>query len=213
LTQLVEQYGYLAVFSLIALEALGIPLPGETTLITAALFAGATHELHIVAVIAAAAAGAIIGYSLSFMIGFWGGYRLLVRFGSLIRLDQPKVKLARYLFVRHGGKLVFFGRFVPILRAYGALLAGTLRMNPGRFFIFNALGGIAWTALYGGAAYFFGKEVERASRPVALVIGVIALVLMVIIVMVTRRYERQLEETAERAFPGPLPGYPGGEPL
>jgi membrane protein DedA with SNARE-associated domain len=182
-------------------------------LITAALFAGATHELQILGVIGAAATGAIIGYSLSFLLGFWGGYRLLVRFGSVVRLDQPKVKVARYLFVRHGGKLVFFGRFVPILRAYGALLAGTLRMNPGRFFTFNALGALAWTGLYGGAAYFFGKEVERASRPVAIAIGVIAVVIVVIVVIVTHRYERQLEATAERAFPGPLPGYPGGEPL
>jgi membrane protein DedA with SNARE-associated domain len=197
----------------VGLEALGAPLPGETALISAGIYAGATHRLQPVGVVISAVAGAVVGYSLGFLIGSWGGYRLVVRYGAYIRLDQPKVKIARYLFQRQGGKVIFFGRFVPILRAYGAFLAGTSRMPWRRFSIFNAAGAIIWASLYGGAAYFFGDEVQRASTPLAVAFGAIAVVAIVAAVVVIRRQEHRLEAIAEAALPGPLEGYPGGGPL
>jgi hypothetical protein len=105
-------------------------------------------------------------------LGHWGGYRLLVRYGRYVRLDQAKVKVARYLFLRHGGKVVFFGRFVSILRTYAAFLAGTTRMPWRRFLAFNAAGGIVWATLYGTAAYLLGKEVERLRRALAIGFGI-----------------------------------------
>jgi membrane protein DedA with SNARE-associated domain len=213
MTSLIAQYGYLAVFAVISLESLGIPLPGETTLITAALYAGATHRLNIAGVIGAAIAGAILGDNFGYLIGHWGGYRLLVRYGRYIRLDQAKVKVARYLFRRFGGRVVFFGRFVSILRAYAAFLAGTTRMPWRRFLAFNAAGGIVWATLYGAAAYLFGRAVERASRPIAISFAAIAIVAIVIAVIVIRQQENRLERIAEDAMPGPLEGYPGGRPL
>ena len=213
MSHLIQQYGYLAVLVIVGLESLGIPLPGETTLVTAAIYAGATHELNIVFVIAAAAAGAILGDNCGYLIGHWGGYRLLVRYGSYIRLDQAKVKVARYLFREHGGKVVFFGRFVSLLRAWAAFLAGTSRMAWPRFLLFNAAGGIVWATIYGLGAYLFGSAMERASRPVAIVIGAVAVVVVIVAIVLVRRHEHQLEATAEDAFPGPLPGYPGGAPL
>ena len=81
LMRLVAVYGYLAVLVVVGLESTGIPLPGETMLVTAAIYAGATHQLNILGVISAAAAGAILGDNLGFAIGYWGGYRLLRRFG------------------------------------------------------------------------------------------------------------------------------------
>ncbi len=213
MTNLIEQYGYLAVFIIVGLESLGIPLPGETTLVTAALYAAATHNLSIAGVILAAIAGAILGDNCGYLLGHWGGYRLLVRYGRYIHLDQAKVKVARYLFLRHGGKVVFFGRFVSILRAWAAFLAGTSRMPWRRFLIYNAAGGIVWATLYGTAAYFLGEAVLRASRPIAITVGLIAAVVIVLAVLLVRRYEHELEAGAERAMPGPLPGYPGGDPL
>lgn len=213
MTSLIAQYGYLAVFAVIGLESLGIPLPGETTLITAALYAGATHRLNIVGVLGAAIAGAILGDNVGYLIGHWGGYRLLVRYGRYLRLDQAKVKVARYLFRRFGGRVVFFGRFVSILRAYAAFLAGTSRMPWRRFLAFNAAGGFVWASLYGTAAYLFGRAVERASRPLAITLAVIAIVAIVIAVLVIRNQEHHLEQVAEAAYPGPLEGYPGGRPL
>ncbi|HEX3630401.1 MAG TPA: DedA family protein [Candidatus Dormibacteraeota bacterium] len=213
MTNLVQHYGYLAVFVVIALESLGIPLPGETTLITAALYAGATHQLNIEGVILAAIAGAIVGDNIGYLLGHWGGYRLLVRYGRYIRLDQAKVKVARHLFHRYGGRVVFFGRFVSILRAYAAFLAGVSRMPWRRFLVFNASGGIVWATLYGSAAYVFGHAVEQLSRPVAIVVGVFAAIIVVIGVIVVRQQERRLEVIAAKAFPEPLEGYPGGRPL
>ncbi len=213
MTNLIEQYGYLAVFIIVGLESLGIPLPGETTLVTAALYAAATHNLSIAGVILAAIAGAILGDNCGYLLGHWGGYRLLVRYGRYIHLDQAKVKVARYLFLRHGGKVVFFGRFVSILRAWAAFLAGTSRMPWRRFLIYNAAGGIVWATLYGTAAYFLGEAVLRASRPIAITVGLIAAVVIVLAILLVRRYEHELEAAAERAMPGPLPGYPGGDPL
>ena len=213
MTGLVHQYGYLAVLLIVGLESLGIPLPGETTLISAALYAGVSHQLNIEGVILAAIAGAIMGDNVGFLIGHWGGYRLLVRWGHVVRLDQTKVKLARLQFARYGGRVVFFGRFVSVLRAYAAFLAGTSRMPWRRFLVFNAAGGIVWATLYGGAAYLLGSAVERVTGTLAIVFGVVAAVAILTAVIVVRRQERRLEASAEAAYPGPLEGYPGGRPL
>ena len=213
MTNLIAHYGYLAVFLIVGLESLGIPLPGETTLITAALYAGATHHLWIAGVILAAIGGAILGDNFGYLIGHWGGYRLLVRYGRYIRLDEAKVKVARYLFLRFGGRVVFFGRFVSILRAYAAFLAGTTRMPWPRFLVFNAAGGIVWASLYGTAAFFLGKEVERLSRPLAIAFGVAGVIALIVAAILIRRQEHQLEVEAEQALPGRLAGYPGGARL
>jgi len=153
LTHLLNLYGYWAVLLFVAIESTGIPFPGETMLLAAAIYAGTTHHLAIALVIAAAAAGAIIGDNLGFWIGREGGYRLLRRYGKYIRLDERKLKLGQYVFRNHGSKVVFFGRFVAVLRAWAAFLAGTNRMPWGRFLIFNATGGILWATLYGLGGY------------------------------------------------------------
>src|SRR5215212_6449408 len=205
-------YGYLAVFVFVGIESLGVPFPGETMLLTAAIYAGTTDNLSIAFVIAAAVAGAIVGDNIGFGIGHWGGYRLLVRFGKHLRLDQAKLKVGRYLFLRHGGKVVFFGRFISVLRTYAALLAGTNRIPWRRFLVFNAAGGVVWATLYGLGAYYLGHEIERVGRPVGIGLAVVALIVVAALIFM-RRSESRLEEEAERAFPGPLEGFPGGRPL
>lgn len=138
---LIAQYGYGAVALAVGVESIGVPFPGETTLIAAALYAGATHQLNIVAVVAVAAIGAILGDNVGFLIGREFGFRLLVRYGHFIRMTKPRIKLGQYLFLRHGGKVVFFGRFAAVLRALAAFLAGANRMTWPRFLVFNAAGG------------------------------------------------------------------------
>ena len=211
--QLIQHNGYMAVLVIVGLESLGIPLPGETTLVAAAIYAGATHHLNIWGVILAAIAGAILGDNAGYGIGHWGGYRLLVRYGHYIRLHQVRVKVARYLFQRHGGKVVFFGRFVSILRAYAAFLAGTTRMPWRRFLFFNAAGGIVWASIYGAAAYLLGDRIQALDRPVAIAVGVAAAVAIVAGIILVRRQEHRLEAEAEAALPGPLEGYAGGRSL
>ena len=128
--------------------------PGETALVTAAVYAGATHNLNIAMVILAAITGAIVGDNIGFLVGRQFGYRLLLRHGSLFRLTTARIKLGQFLFLRHGGKMVFFGRFIAVLRALAALLAGVNCMAWPRFLIFNAAGGIVWAGGYGTLAYF-----------------------------------------------------------
>jgi membrane protein DedA with SNARE-associated domain len=206
-------YGYLAVFAFVGIESLGIPFPGETMLFTAAIYAGTSGNLSIALVVAAAATGAIVGDNIGFGIGHWGGYRLLVRYGKYVRLDQARLKVGRYLFYRHGGKVVFFGRFVSVLRTYAAFLAGVNRMPWGRFLVYNAAGGIVWATLYGTGAYYLGREIERVGKPFGIAIAVAAVIVVVVAFIFVRRSETRLEAEAERAFPGPLEGFPGGRPL
>ena len=204
MTNLVAQYGYLAVLVIVGLESTGVPLPGETTLVAAALYAGATHNLNIVGVVIAAALGAIIGDNLGYLIGHWGGYRLLIRYGRYIRLSEKRIKIARYLFLRYGGEVVFFGRFTAILRTYAAFLAGTTRMPWRRFLLFNAAGGIAWATIYGGGAYLLGRQIEWLSGPIEIVFVAAAVIAVVVGAVIIRRQEERLAVAAEEAFPGPL---------
>ena len=205
MTDPVVHYGYLAVLVIVGLESLGIPLPGETTLIAAALYAGATHRLSIVGVIAAASAGAIIGDNIGYLLGHWGGYRLVIRYGRYIGFNQKRFKVARYLFLRYGGAVVFFGRFVSILRAYAAFLAGTTRMPWRTFIVYNAAGGILWATLYGSAAYVLGKKVDTLSRPLTVAFAAAGIAAIVVGALVVRWQEERLQQAAEKTFPDSLP--------
>jgi membrane protein DedA with SNARE-associated domain len=207
LIYLLNTYGYLAVLVFVAIESTGIPFPGETMLLVAAIYAGTTHHLSIFWVIAAAATGAIVGDNLGFWVGREGGYRLLRRYGRYIRLDERKLKLGLYLFRRHGGKVVFFGRFVAVLRAWAAFLAGTNRMPWKSFLLFNALGGIVWATFYGLAGYFLGDAVHRLTGPISTITIILAILIIIAFTIFLRRNESRLEDEAERALPGPLDAY------
>jgi membrane protein DedA with SNARE-associated domain len=204
LMHLLATYGYLAVLLFVAIESTGIPFPGETMLLVAAIAAGTTHQLSIAWVIVAAAGGAILGDNLGFWVGREGGYRLLRRYGRYIRLEERRLKLGQYLFLKHGGKVVFFGRFVAVLRAWAAFLAGTNRMRWPRFLLFNAAGGIVWATLYGLGGYLLGDNIHRLVGPVGIVLLVLAVLLILVGIVVVRRNEKRLEDEAERALPGPL---------
>ena len=201
---LISGYGYLAVFALVAVESLGVPLPGETALILAGTYAGHTHRLSPWAIFAVAAAGAIVGDNIGYWVGDKGGYPLARRYGSKIRLDERKLKIARYLFDRHGAKVVFFGRFVSILRTYAAFLAGTSKMRWRRFLLANTAGGVLWAAIFTAAAYLAGDALQRASATIGWILGGVAVVVVVILVVVARRQMDKLAAQAEKAYPGPL---------
>ncbi len=168
--ELLGTHGYWVVFVMVGLESTGLPLPGETTLIAAALVAQRTGRLDIVGLVAAASAGAIIGDNLGYYIGREGGWRALRWLAKRIRIDQRSLKLARYLFMKHGGKVVFFGRFVAVLRVFAAFLAGVSMMPWGRFLVFNATGGIVWAAVYGFGTFALGDAFDRLAGPAAWVL-------------------------------------------
>jgi membrane protein DedA with SNARE-associated domain len=204
LNHIIASYGYLAIFLLVAAESLGIPLPGETALITAGIYAGTTHLLSPWLIFAVAAAAAIIGDNIGFWIGDKGGYPLARRYGSKVRLDEQKLKTARYLFDRYGAPVVFFGRFVSILRTYAAFLAGTSRMRWRLFLVANAAGGIVWAAAYTAGAYFAGTTLQRVSSVISWVLGGAALVAIIVAILLTRHQFQRLADRAEAAYPGPL---------
>ncbi len=198
LSDLLSAHGYWLVAAVITLESMGIPLPGETTLVTAAVYAGTTHHLKIGFVIAAAAIGAIVGDNAGFWVGRRFGVGLLHRYGHLVRLDRKRISLGQHLFERHGGKVVFFGRFVAVLRTLAALLAGVNGMEVRRFLIFNATGGIVWATVYGVAAYVFGEQVERLHGPLATVGLAVAVIAVVLGLWIARRHEKVLAAHADR---------------
>ena len=201
---LVSSSGYWAVFLLVGAESLGVPLPGETALIFAGTIAGKYHHLSPWGIFGVAAAGAIVGDNIGFWIGDKGGFALLRRYGHYFRIDEPKVKVGRYVFDRHGGKVVFFGRFISVLRTYAAFLAGTLKMHWRRFLVYNAAGGIVWSAIYTWVSYYAGNSLRRASGTINIALGVTAAVVIITVILVTRRQVRRLQAKAEEAYPGPL---------
>jgi len=201
---LIQAYGLWVLFIVVTLESMGVPMPGETALVTTALYAGSTHQIDIISVVLVAAAGAIIGDNIGYLIGRSIQLRLLVRYGRYIRLDQPRLKVGQYLFRRHGGKIVFFGRFVAFLRTFAAVLAGANRMPWPHFLLMNALGGLCWASIFGGGAYLFGEQIARVAGPVSLLLLVVAIGLVAAGIVFFRRHERELEQRAEAALPGPL---------
>lgn len=200
-------YGYWAVLLFVAIESTGIPFPGETMLIFASIYAGTTHRLSIILVIVSAATGAIIGDNIGFWVGREGGYRLLRRYGRYIRLDERKLKLGQYLFRKHGGKVVFFGRFVAVLRAWAAFLAGVNRMPWPDFLLFNALGGITWATIYGVASYYLGDNIHRFTGPIGYGLLALGILLIIAFFYFVHRNEERLEKEAVQAMPGPIDDY------
>lgn len=198
ISALLSAYGYGLVVVVVALESAGVPLPGETVLVSAAVYAGTTHNMNIAGVIGAAAAGAIVGDNIGFWIGREAGPPILERFGDMVGLDARRRKLGQYLFLRYGGAIVFFGRFVAFLRAYAALLAGVNRLEPLRFFVFNATGGVAWATIFGLGGYALGASFHRIAGPFGLAMLALAIVALVAGWRFYRHHEERLLDEAER---------------
>ncbi len=203
LHEYVATYGYLAIFAIVGLESAGIPMPGETILVAAAILAG-QGKLHLWGVIGAAAAGAILGDNCGYWVGREFGFPIAYRYGRYVNLDERRLKLGQYLFLRQGGKIVFFGRFVAVLRAFAAFLAGVNHFDWERFFLFNAAGGIVWATIFGSGGYWLGRAFEDYAKPVGIAALVVAVVAFFVGARFVRYHEQRLEEEAERAFPGPL---------
>lgn len=166
-------YGYWAIFIVVALESSGLPLPGETMLVGAAIYAQLTGALSIQAIVVAAAGGAIVGDNIGYWIGREFGYRFLERHGWRVGITAEKLRLGQYLFYKWGGAIVFFGRFVAILRILAALLAGANHLPAGRFFFYNAAGGVVWAMIFGFGAYYLTAGFEKVHGSLA-TLGVIA---------------------------------------
>ncbi len=197
LESILGAYGYVGIGLIVALKSMGLPLPGETVLLAAAAYAGAGGPLHIAGVIGSASAGAILGDTAGYWLGRFGGLPLLARYGQYIWLSRPKLARAQAYFERHGGKTVFFGRFVAFLRVFAALLAGVGGMPYGRFLTYNVLGGVCWAAIMGSLGYTLGRNLPLLERSVRwLGLGGAGVLILVIAAMLYLRRHRNRVATA-----------------
>ena len=213
LQNLLSVLGYPAVTLFIMIESSGIPFPGETMLLLASFFAATTHQLAIPIVIACAALGAIIGDNLGYLAGRTGGRALALRFGKYIFLKPHHLDYAEKFFEKHGDKTVFFGRFVAILRAWAAFLAGVNHMPWRKFLIYNAAGGIVWAIVYGTLGYVAGRflhdnftAVEHIASTLGWIgAGVAAAVIIAVFVLFRLRRHRRLQAAIEREVKADAP--------
>jgi membrane protein DedA with SNARE-associated domain len=193
-THLLISYGLVLLFGIVAAESAGVPVPGETALIAAAILAERGHY-SIVSVIVVAAAAAIIGDNFGYWIGRTGGRALLERWGPIRRYAERALPPGERFFRRHGGKTVFIGRFVAVLRVTAAWLAGITHMPWWRFFLWNAAGGIVWATGVSLLAYYFGKAAADAVQTY----GIYALIAIVVVLLIgfvsVRLLKKRLEPT------------------
>jgi membrane protein DedA with SNARE-associated domain len=183
-TDFFTSHGLPLLFVVVMIESFGVPLPGETALIAFGVLASQGHY-SIVLVIAVAAAAAIVGDNLGYVIiGRWGGRNLLERWGPLRRFSQRYLPPTERLMEKHGDKVVFFGRFVTVLRYTAAWVAGIAGKPRRKFLFWNAAGGICWATLVGLVAYYAGNAaadaIQRYGIYAAGVLAVAALVFFLI---------------------------------
>ncbi len=206
--------GYPAVALFIMIESSGIPFPGETMLLLASFYAAVDQRLQIPLVIACAALGAIIGDNIGYTVGRTGGYALVRRFGRYVFLKEEHLERAERFFAKHGDKTVFFGRFIAVLRAWAAFLAGVNRMRWLAFLIYNAAGGIVWATVYGCLGFFAGRvfhdnfgEVEHLAGTISwvgaglIVAGIVAAYVFFRLRRRHRAQEKAVQEKAETPQP------------
>ena len=180
MTNFFTNHGLPLLFVVVLLESFGVPLPGETALIAFGVLAAEGHY-SIATVIAVAAAGAIVGDNLGYwLIGRLGGRALFRRWRWLNQYSDRVLPRAESLMRRHGGKTVFFGRFVSILRYTVAWVAGLSRMPWWRFLFWNAAGGICWATAVGLAAYYGGQAAGNAIRTYGLYAAAIVVVALIV---------------------------------
>jgi membrane protein DedA with SNARE-associated domain len=176
-----NHYGYLAVTGLVLLEDFGVPVPGETVLILAAVYAG-SGRLNVALVALLGFLGAVTGDNIGFGIGHFGGRPLVERYGRYIFLTPERLDRATIFFERHGGKIIIVARFIEGLRQANGIIAGTTGMHWARFVVFNSIGAALWVAVWTSVGYFSGSHIDtiyndatRYSTYIAVGVGVLLL--------------------------------------
>ena len=193
MTHFIEQYGLIVVFLLIAAESAGVPLPGETALVAAGVFA-ARGSYSIVTVIVVASAAAIIGDNIGYWLGRKLGRGFLQRYAIVKRFSDRVLPRAERFFDKHGGKAIFLARFTAGLRVAGAWIAGFARMPWWRFLLWNAAGGIVWATTVALVAYYFGHAAADAIAKYGLIGGVVAAAGVIVILGAVHFWRKRIEE-------------------
>jgi membrane protein DedA with SNARE-associated domain len=192
LAPFLQHYGYLAVGLLVMLDNVAIPVPGQTVMILAAVYAGA-GRLSLAGVLAVALAGAVLGGSLGYLVGRYGGRSLVQSYGRYVGLTEARQHTAEAFFDRNGAKVVLGARFVDGLRQTYGIIAGTTEMPWRRFMVWNVLGAVAWVGAWCTAGYLAGDNIDQVYRQAVRyqLLLLIALVLLVAVLLVRRRLRRR----------------------
>jgi len=191
----IADYGVAAVFVILTLESFGMPLPGESLLIVAAIMAG-RGTLSFPALLAAAWAGAVAGDNIGYAIGRSAGHKLADRFGGKIGLTKARLARVEATFAKYGAATVAFARFFNVLRQLNGVVAGTLEMPWWRFLIFNALGAALWVGAWASAGYYFGAysshiaEFAQEFGVIGALFGIVVVAAALIVVLRLRRKRR-----------------------
>jgi membrane protein DedA with SNARE-associated domain len=190
LARLLQLYTYPALVLLVLLESLGIPLPGEIALVTAAAYAS-NGQISIYIVILLAAIGASVGGVLGYWIGIKGGLPLVVRYGGYVGVRKSHMDRAHAYFERNGARTVLFGRFIALLRTWAAIIAGAASMSFTRFVAYNTIGSIVWAIVFGFLGYYFGRDLPLLERYIShasfAVLFTVAIGVVVFVVIKERR--------------------------
>ncbi len=192
---LISTAGYPLLFVIVMSESGGVPVPGETGLIASGLLAS-QGNMDIALVIPIAAAGAIVGDNIGYVIGRKGGRWVLERPGAFARQRREMLLIGEPFFERHGPKAVFFGRFFLGLRVWASWLAGATHMRWRVFVLWNALGGIVWATGIGLAAYFLGHSAKNAVEAFGLY-GLAAVLVAIVGGVVMHRRGRRHRQAAQ----------------
>ena len=185
LGHLLHHYGYFAVGGLVFVEDFGVPAPGETILIAAAVYAGA-GQLNVWAVGLLGFVAAVLGDNIGFLIGRTGGRRLALRFGRFVFLTEERLDKAEHWFVRHGGKIITLARFIEGLRQANGIIAGMIGMPWRRFLAYNALGAALWVGLWVSVGYLAGNHIvgiwEAAHRYELYLLAAVGVLIVALVV-------------------------------
>lgn len=191
LVRLLHTYTYPGVLALVMLEALGIPLPGEIALVTAAAYAAVAHNVSVFGVILMAAIGATVGGVLGYWIGIKGGLPLLTRYGRYVGVRKSHIDQAHAFFERNGARTILFGRFVAVLRTWASVIAGAACMSFKQFVAYNTLGSVAWAIVFGLLGYYFGHDLPLLERYISRAsLGILVALLVGIAIWVILRRRR-----------------------
>jgi membrane protein DedA with SNARE-associated domain len=179
---LIERYGYLIVILGVMLEGVGIPLPGETVLITAGALAH-RGSLTLWETMVMGSLGAVMGGQAGYFVGRFGGRPFVLRWGRYVFITPERLGRAESFFERHGGKAIFFARFIAGLRVFGALVAGMSRMSWGKFTLYSVLGGVVWATAAVALGYFLWASLGLVEHWIGRISLLLAAVLVLVVIL------------------------------
>ncbi len=200
----IVQYGYWIVFTVNFFQGFGLPLPGETLLMAASIYAGTSQSLDIHFLVLVTAALVLLNDVLGYVMGRYFGFRWLLKYGERVGLNERRVRLGQYLFLRYGMSFVFFVHFMPFLRGLVGFLAGSNRMPVARYMAGAVVGDAVWVGIFGYGAFWLGQTAHHLIGAVQILIFAAAAMVVVAALIFFRRHETRLMDEAERTLPGPI---------